>query len=139
MLFRSAVDTCLSNFRQVFALKSPYFDYSFDLLDTGRYYLLFDRLMSHWRRVLPGRILEIQYEDLVADQEDNTRRLLDFCGLPWDEACLSFEQNQAPVATASAMQVRNAMNRNSIGRWRHYEAQLSGLLQVLAEGGVHPR
>ena len=138
-LRRDAVDTCLSNFRQVFALKSPYFDYSFDLLDTGRYYLLFDRLMSHWRRVLPGRILEIQYEDLVADQEDNTRRLLDFCGLPWDEACLSFEQNQAPVATASAMQVRNAMNRNSIGRWRHYEAQLSGLLQVLAEGGVHPR
>jgi tetratricopeptide (TPR) repeat protein len=138
-LRRDAVDTCLSNFRQVFALKSPYFDYSFDLLDTGRYYLLFDRLMSHWRRVLPGRIQEIQYEDLVADQEDNTRRLLDFCGLPWDEACLSFEQNQAPVATASAMQVRNAMNRNSIGRWRHYEAQLSGLLQVLAEGGVHPR
>lgn len=138
-LRRDAVDTCLSNFRQVFALKSPYFDYSYDLLDTGRYYLLFDQLMSHWRRVLPGRILEIQYEDLVADQEGNTRRLLDFCGLPWDEACLSFEQNQAPVATASAMQVRDAMNRNSIGRWKHYESQLSGLLQVLAEGGVHPR
>ena len=138
-LRRDAVDTCLSNFRQVFALRSPYFDYSFDLLDTGRYYLLFDRLMSHWRRVLPGRILEIQYEDLVANQEENTRRMLGFCGLSWDEACLSFERNQAPVATASAMQVRDAMNRNSIGRWKHYAPQLSGLLQMLAEGGVHPR
>ncbi len=135
-LRRDAVDTCLSNFRQVFDLRSPYFDYSFDLLDTGRYYLLFDRLMSHWHRVFPNRILEVQYEDLVADQELNTRRLLDFCTLPWDEACLHFERNEAPVATASAVQVREAINANSIGRWRRYEPQLAGLLQLLADGGV---
>jgi tetratricopeptide (TPR) repeat protein len=138
-LRRNAVDTCLSNFRQVFDLRSPYFDYSFDLLDTGRYYLLFDRLMSHWQRVFPGRILEVQYEDLVTDQEANTRRLLEFCGLPWNEACLSFERNQAPVATASAVQVRAAMNRNSIDRWKHYEPQLAGLLRLLAEGGIPHR
>ena len=138
-LRRDPVDTCLSNFRQVFDLRSPYFDYSYDLLDTGRYYLLFDRLMAHWQRVFPGRILEIQYEELVAEQEPSTRRLLEFCGLPWDAACLSFEQNEAPVATASAMQVRDAMNRNSIGRWKQYEPQLSGLLQLLAEGGIEPR
>lgn len=138
-LRRDPVDTCLSNFRQVFALDSPYFDYSFDLLDTGRYYLLFDRLMAHWRTMLPGRILEVQYEDLVDDQRAQTQRMLEFCGLPWDEACLHFERNAAPVATASVMQVRAPINRSSIGRWRRYEAQLSGLLELLAEHGIGPR
>lgn len=135
-LRRDAVDTCLSNFRQVFDLRSAYFDYSFDLLDTGRYYLMFDRLMSHWQKMFPTRILEVQYEDLVTDQEPSTRRLLEFCGLPWDDACLSFERNQAPVATASTVQVREAMNRKSIGRWKRYEPQLAGLLQLLEDGGI---
>jgi hypothetical protein len=135
-LRRDPVDTCLSNFKQLFELNSPYYDYSFDLLDTGRYYLQFDRLMAHWARVLPGRILELQYEELVDDQAAQTRRLLDFCGLPWDEACLRFEENAAPVATASAVQVRSPMNRDSIGRWRRYESQVSGLLDILRAGGV---
>lgn len=138
-LRRDPIDTCLSNFKQLFELNSPYFDYSFDLLDTGRYYLLFDKLMAHWARVLPGRILEVQYEQLVDEQATQTRRLLDFCGLPWDEACLRFEDNAAPVATASAVQVRAPMNRNSIGRWRRYESQVSGLLEILGAGGVLER
>jgi Flp pilus assembly protein TadD len=138
-LRRDPVDTCLSNFRQVFALDSPYFDYSFDLLDTGRYYLMFERLMAQWQALLPGRILELQYEDLVEDQEAQTRRLLAFCGLPWDDACLRFERNDAPVATASAVQVRAPINRSSIGRWKHYAPQLSGLLELLARQGVAPR
>lgn len=135
-LRRDAMDTCLSNFRQVFALNSPHFDYSFDLLDTGRYYLMFDRLMAHWRQALPGRILEVQYEDLVDDQEAQTRRMLAFCGLEWEEACMRFEENAAPVATASAMQVRTPMSRSSIGRWRRYGPQLSDLLQLFSEHGV---
>lgn len=135
-LRRNALDTCLSNFRQVFALDSPYFDYSFDLLDTGRYYLLFDRLMAYWQQAVPGRILELQYEDLVDNQAAGTRRLLEFCGLPWDEGCLRFEDNAAAVATASAIQVREPMNRRSVGRWRRYEAQLAGLIELLGEGGV---
>jgi hypothetical protein len=133
------VDTCLSNFKQLFDPRSPYFDYAFDLLDTGRYYLQFDRLMAHWQRVLPGRVLEIGYEDLVDRQEAVTRQLLDFCGLPWDEACLRFQDNAAPVATASVVQVRAPMNRNAIGRWRRYQAQLEPLLALLGEGGVLPR
>lgn len=135
-LRRDPMDTCLSNFRQLFALTSPYYDYSFDLLDTGRYYLLFEQLMSHWRQVLPGRILEIDYEDIVNAQEASTRLLLDFCGLPWHDDCLRFENNQAPVATASAVQVRERLNRKSLGRWKRYEAQLGGLRSLLEGGGI---
>lgn len=135
-LRRDPLDTCLSNFRQVFATDSPYYDYSYDLLDTGRYFVLFDRLMAHWRRVLPGRILELSYEALVGEQEENTRRLLDFCGLPWEEACLRFEQNAAPVATASAVQVRQPMYNTAIGRWKRYEPELAALRALLAAAGV---
>ncbi|MFS8063231.1 MAG: tetratricopeptide repeat-containing sulfotransferase family protein [Luteimonas sp.] len=135
-LRRDPVDTCLGNFRQLFAQNSPYYDYSFDLLDTGRYYVLFDRLMAHWRRVLPGRILELDYETLVDEQEASTRRLLEFCGLHWDAACLDFQDNAAPVATASAVQVRSPMYRSAVGRWRRYEPQLGELLQLLHEAGI---
>lgn len=130
-LRRDPIDTCLSNFRQLFALTSPYYDYSFDLMDTGRYYLMYEKLMRHWHRVLPGRILDVQYEDLVGFQEAQTRRMLEFCGLPWNGACLRFEDNDAPVATASAVQVRNPMNRSSLQRWKKYESQLSGLIALL--------
>ena len=130
-LRRDPIDTCLSNFRQLFALTSPYYDYSFDLMDTGRYYLMYEDLMRHWHRVLPGRILDVKYEDLVEFQETQTRRMLEFCGLPWNGACLRFEDNDAPVATASAVQVRNPMNRSSVQRWKKYESQLSELIALL--------
>jgi tetratricopeptide (TPR) repeat protein len=135
-LRRNPMDTCLSNFRQLFAQTSPYYDYSFDLLDTGRYYLLFERLMAHWRRVLPGRILEVEYEELVANQESSTRRLLEHCGLPWHDGCLHFERNPAPVATASAVQVRSPINRASIDRWQKYGPQLAPLQALLREAGI---
>lgn len=135
-LRRDPMDTCLSNFRQLFAQSSPYYDYSFDLLDTGGYYVLFDRLMAHWKRVLPGRILEVQYESLVEDQEGGTRRLLEYCGLPWHEDCLRFEHNPAPVATASAVQVRAPINRSSIGRWEKYGTQLDPLKALLRGAGI---
>jgi hypothetical protein len=133
-LRRDPLDTCLSNFRQLFALEYSYYNYAYDLLDTGRYYRQFDRLMAHWQRVLPGRILEVQYERIVADQEGQTRRLLEFCGLPWEDACLSFERNAAPVSTASAVQVREPLYGSAVGRWRRYEAQL-GELKALLESG----
>lgn len=135
-LRRDPMDTCLSNFRQLFALSSPYYDYSFDLLDAGRYYLQFDRLMKHWHRVLPGRILEIGYESIVDDLKGSANKLLAYCDLPWEAACMAFESNAAPVATASAVQVREPINRKSIGRWRRYETQLQELRRLLREGGV---
>ena len=137
-LRRDPLDTCLGNFRQLFAEKLPYYHHGFDLLDTGRYYLLFDRLIAHWRKVLPGRILELRYESLVEHQEDETRRLLDHCGLDWNEACLHFERSTAPVATASSLQVRRPMFRSSLGRWRHYENELAPLRALLGEAGSVP-
>lgn len=135
-LRRDPVDTCLSNFRQLFAAQSPNFGYSFNLLDTGRYYALFDRLMAHWQRVLPGRILEIQYEALVNSQEASTRQLLEFCQLPWNDNCLQFEHNAAPVNTASVVQVRSPIYRGALNRWKKYEPQLGELLAVLSATGI---
>ena len=135
-LRRDPMDTCLSNFRQLFALESADHAYSFDLLDIGRYYLQFDRLMRYFQQRMPGRILELHYEHLVRTQENTTRTLLEFCGLPWEEACLSFERNQAPVATASMVQVRSGMNASSLHRWKRYGAQMDGLRRLLEEGGV---
>lgn len=135
-LRRDPVDTCLSNFRQLFSSASPYHNYSFDLLDTGRYFILFDRLMAHWKREFPGRILEVDYETIVETQEASSRQLIDFCGLPWNDACLQFETNQAPATTASAVQVREPMYRSALKRWKHYEAELTDLRQLLADAGM---
>jgi hypothetical protein len=93
------MDTVLSNFRNLFAITSRYYDYSYDLMDIARYYARFDRLMAFWQEALPGRILEVSYEALVADQEGESRRLLAHCGLEWDAACLDFHRNAAPVST----------------------------------------
>lgn len=135
-LRRDPLDTCLSNFRQLFSTHSPYYAYSNNLLDTGRYYALFDRLIAHWHLAFPGRILEVRYEDLVDAQEASTRRLLDFCGLPWHDACLQFEKNEAPVNTASAVQVRSPVYRSALQRWRKYAVQLDPLRQLLNEQGI---
>jgi tetratricopeptide (TPR) repeat protein len=136
---RDPMDTCLGNFRQLFPQMSSYYDYSLDILDIGRYYILFDRLMSYWERVLPGRILTMQYEALVHGQEAHTRELLDFCGLSWHDACLRFEENAAPVATASALQVREPMNSTSLHRWKRYECQLAPLRRLLEDAGIEIR
>jgi tetratricopeptide (TPR) repeat protein len=135
-LRRDPMDTCLSNFRQLFAPASPYHDYSYDLLDTGRYYVLFDRLMAHWKQAFPGRILEVDYETLVDSQEAKSRELLEFCGLPWNDACLHFEDNRAPVTTASAVQVREPIYRSAVLRWKQYETQLTGLKGLLEAAGI---
>ena len=137
-LRRDPLDACLGNFRQVFAEKLPYYHYSFDLDDIGRYYILFDRLMAHWRKMLPGRILELRYESLVEAQETETRRLLEHCGLQWHDACLHFERNAAPVATASSLQVRQPMFRSSLGQWHRYESELAPLRELLGRAGIEP-
>ncbi|WP_342667059.1 tetratricopeptide repeat-containing sulfotransferase family protein [Pseudoxanthomonas dokdonensis] len=135
-LQRNPMDTCLGNFKQLFALSSRYYDYSFDLMDAGRYYLMYRDLMAFWQQQLPGRILQIQYEDIVEAQERKSRELLEFCGLPWDDACLEFHRNDAPVATASAIQVRSPIYRDALQRWKKYESQLQPLRTLLESAGV---
>lgn len=133
---RHPLDTCLSNFRQLFGPESPYFDYSYDLLDTGHYFILFDRLMAHWKRAFPGRILEVQYEALVTEQERNSRAIVSHCGLEWDAACLAFEKNDTPVATASAVQVRAPIYTTALGRWKRYQSRLGPLRDMLEDAGI---
>lgn len=136
LMRRDPMDSCLSNLRQLFSIGSPFTRYSFDLQDIGHYYLQFDRLVQHWMRVFPGRILEVSYEELVAEQKAVTARLLQHCGLEWDEACLHFERNAAPTATASVVQVREPMQRQYLGRWRRYGNRLDTLRSYLEEHGV---
>lgn len=133
---RNPMDTCLSNFRQLFALTNRYYAYSYDILDCGRYYLMFDRLMHHWDELFPGRVLQINYEDIVNEQESGSRELIAFCGLDWEERCLDFDKNEAPVATASSAQVRQPVYRTALARWKNYEEQLEPLAALLSEGGV---
>lgn len=133
-LRRGAMDSCLSNFRQLFAIQYSYYNYTLDLEDTAWFYRHFDSLMTHWRNVLPSnRFMEVQYEDIVFDQENQTRRLLDFCGLDWEEACMRFHENTAPVATASSVQVRQPLYSGSIGRWKKYGDKLNDLKLALGE------
>ncbi len=133
---RNPMDTCLSNFRQLFSLRSAYYAYSYDILDCGRYYLMFDKLMHHWDTLFPGRIHTVQYETLVQNQEAESRALIDYCGLPWEDACLSFEKNAAPVATASSSQVREPIYTSALARWKHYERELQPLAEFFTANGV---
>lgn len=125
---RNAMDTCTSIFLNYFAngLK-----YSFDLTEIGQYYLDYTRLMEHWSTLFPSEILDVQYEELVMNQEIVSRQLIEHLGLEWDEKCLDFHNNKRAVRTTSNMQVRRPIYRNSINRWKHYEKHLEPLIAVL--------
>ena len=128
-LRRDPVDTCFSCYANLF---SQGIEFSNDLGELGRYYRAYQRLMAHWRRVLPqGAMLEVQYEELVADFETQSRRIVDYCGLEWDANCLLYYETKRAVRTASAAQVRQPLFSNSIGRWLPYKQQLQPLLDAL--------
>ena len=129
---RDPLDTCLSCYFQDFKSQHPY---AFDLEDLGVYHRHCDRLMAHWREVLPVPMLEVWYEDLIADQEARSREIVAFCGVPWDDACLEYHTNDRPVWTASHWQVRQPIYHTSVRRWRHYETHLEPLRKGLAEPG----
>lgn len=126
---RDPVDTCVSCFATDFARDQPF---AYDLAELGRYYRAYEKLMDHWRRVLPeGSMLEVQYEDVVGDIEAQARRIVTHCGLEWDAACLAFYKLERPVVTASAAQVRQPIYRDSVGRWREYGEPVRPLLAAL--------
>jgi tetratricopeptide (TPR) repeat protein len=128
---RDPRDVGLSCYATRFVSAKPY---AYDLLELGQYYRAYAGLMDRWRAALPPRqILDVQYEDIVADLEGETRRLLAFCGLPWDEACLRFHETRRPVRTASVNQVRRQLYGDSCGRWRAYESHLRPLIDALGE------
>jgi tetratricopeptide (TPR) repeat protein len=128
---RSPVDTCLSEFSKLFNNGQAH---SYDLTELGRYYQNYNKLMKHWHSVIPSdNFIEIQYEDLVADNERKSRELISFVGLEWDEACLNFHQNKRAVRTASITQVRKPIYQSSIAKWKRYEDYLGPLLEALGD------
>jgi len=129
---RNPMDTCLSIYFQQFGGHHPY---AYDLTELGLYYRQYLRLMSHWHNMLPVRILDVQYEELVADLETNSKRLISYIDLPWDERCLQFYETERSVKTVSQWQVRQKIYTDSIERWRHYEPWIGPLVEALGEAG----
>ena len=127
---REPLACCFSNLKQLFA-KGQEFTYSVD--DISRYYRTYLELMRHWNRVLPGWVLRVQHEDLVDDLESHVRRILDFCGLPFERSCVEFHKTQRSVRTASSEQVRQPLNRDGVDQWRNFEPWLGPLKTALGD------
>jgi tetratricopeptide (TPR) repeat protein len=125
---RHPLDSCMGCYKQLF-YKGQSFTY--DLVELGEYYLEYQRMMDYWHEIMPGKVLDVQYEDMVADQENQTRRLIDYCGLPWEDQVLRFYETDRAVNTASSEQVRQPIYSGSVQSWRRFEAHLGPLIEVL--------
>lgn len=125
---RHALACCFSGFKQLFGEGQ---EFSYDLATIGNYYRQYVRLMAHWDRVLPGFVLRVRHEDVVADLESEVRRLLDFCELPFERACVDYHRTERAVYTPSSEQVREPINRRGLDQWRHFEPWLDPLKQAL--------
>ncbi len=125
---RSAMGCCFSGFKQLFAEGQ---EFTYGLEEVGRYYRDYVALMDHWDAVLPGKVLRVQYEDVVADLETQVRRLLDFCGLPFEDACINFHQTERAVRTASSEQVRQPIFKSGVDQWENFSPYLDPLRTTL--------
>jgi Tfp pilus assembly protein PilF len=112
------------------------YPFSYDLAEIAQYYVAYRKLMDHWSAVMPGAVYSLNYENLVADQINETRKLLEFCGLDWQDACAEFHRNPSATTTASASQVRRPIYDSSVAQWRHYDAQLATLSNALECAGI---
>jgi len=125
---RHPMSCCFSGFKQLFGEGQQF---SYDLTDIGHYYRSYVELMDHWDKALPGHILRVQYEDVVADLETQVRRILDFCGLEFEQGCIDFYRNKRAVRTPSSEQVRQPIYQSGLEQWRNYETHLGPLKQAL--------
>ena len=129
---RDPMDSCFSCFSRLFIADN--LGYTYDLGAVGRYWVTYHELMRHWHQALPpGRILDVPYERMVSDFENEARRLVDYLGLPWDDRCLGFHNNRRLVKTASVAQVRRPIYKTSVARWKHYEAHLGELFDIVKD------
>ncbi|MFT5758369.1 MAG: tetratricopeptide (TPR) repeat protein [Alteromonadaceae bacterium] len=130
-LDRAPLDTIMSNFRQLFAANSYNYNYAYDLATTAKFYVEFKKLTQLWVKLFPDNFYLINYEKLVNNPDVEAQKLIGFCGLTWQEQCLKINENTAPVATASAVQVRQPINNKSIGNWQKYDTYLEEVKQIL--------
>jgi len=130
---RDPLDTCYAVYKQLFVDAYPF---SYNLDELGRYYAAYEHLMQHWNTTLPGAVYTIRYERLVEDFEFEVRRLLEYCHLDFEDACLRFHENRSASTTASSVQVRQPVYRSSVGRWRYYRRELGPLIATLQRNGV---
>ena len=128
---RDPLDTSLSCYFQYFRYSRTSVAFTTDLTSLGTYYRQYQRLMQHWKSTLDIEMMDVSYERLVGNQEDVTRQMLAFCGLPWDESCLEFYKSSRGITTASSNQVREPVYRRSLQRWKHYEQYLESLKKSL--------
>ena len=135
-LQRNPMDTCLSNYRQLFSTNFSYYNYAYSLADTAAFYARFQALTDHFKTLLGDRFYQVQYESVVANPESETRQLLAHCELEWQPQCLEFHANTAPVATASSVQVREKIYQRAVERWRHYEPWLGEAREVFEQQGI---
>lgn len=132
-LTRGPMAACYAIYKTLFKDGYPY---SYDIEDLARYYAAYRKLMAHWQRSMPAHIYELSYERLVSDPEGESRRLLAYCGLDWEEGCAQFHRNPSAAKTASASQIRRPVYRSSLAQWRNYERQLEPLRRALIATGV---
>jgi len=125
---REPMACCFSNFKQLFAAGQ---EFTYGIEDIARYYVMYERLMRHWDEVLPGKVLRVQHEDVVKDLEGNVRRILDFCGLDFEPACLEYYKTERSVRTASSEQVRRPIFKEGLEQWRRFEPWLEPLKSAL--------
>jgi tetratricopeptide (TPR) repeat protein len=125
---RHPMDSCLGSYKQLFFRGQSW---TYDQFELGHYYLEYRRIMDFWHEVMPGKVLEVRYERMVADQENQTRRLLEYCGLPWEDQCLRFYETKRAINTASSEQVRQPIYTKALNFWRHYEHHLGELIETL--------
>jgi hypothetical protein len=127
---REPLACCFSNLKQLFAAGQ---EFTYSIEDIARYYRTYLELMQHWDAVLPDKILRVWHEDVVEDLEGNVRRILDFCGLEFEPACVEFYKTERSVRTASSEQVRQPIYREGLDQWRHYEPWLTPLREALGD------
>ena len=125
---RNPMDTCVGNYRQWFGIGK---EYSYDLSDLGKRYVQYARIMDHWEKVAPGAVLRVDYEAVVEDLEREARRIVDACGLSWEEGLLRYHESDRAVTTASSEQVRQPVYTGAVGFWKNYEPHLAGLAETL--------
>ncbi len=135
-LDRGPLDTIVSNYRQLFAVNFSYYNYAYDLQTTAQFYQQFKQLTQLWLMLFPDNFYVVNYEKLVNEPEEEAKKIIKFCGLDWQEECLDIHKNAAPVATASAVQVRQPINNKSVGNWQKYKKHLTEVTEYLEKNNL---